>query len=198
MDKRSKNDKMKKEIQQVVKSTMNQKLRSQTVKWIDSNNASNVSNSAVFSKISTTVVGTSNGNRIGNKIRTLSMSLRGTFNIADTTNVIRLVVFKWLMNDNSDTPSASEILTNTADPQSNFVPLKPSRFKVLHDTVMHFDISHTVRTHTLAKKKLNYDITYDGTSSGIGQLYYMLLSDSGAPPHPAYILNVQVLYVDSD
>jgi len=189
---------LKKEITSIVKSIEIQKENSQTKKWLESNVTSTATQTVTFNKVSTVGPGTGNAQRIGNKIHAKHISLRGTIILADTSNVVRVILFKWLMNDGSDAPGAAEILTETTDPQSNLVPLKPSRFKVLKDQVFHLDTAHIVRTF-IWKIKLEYDLTFDpSTNTGIGQLYYLILSDSGAVPNPAYDINTQLVYVDSN
>jgi len=187
-----------KEVRRVIKITKNLSLRSQTIKFVDAVANSTASNSVTFVKMSGISPGNTNGTRIGNKIHILELLYRATILLADTTNVVRLVAFKWNMNDNSDTPSAAEIFSQVSDPQSNIVPLKPSRFKILRDDVFNFDVAHVIRTHQV-RLKLNYDMTFDPTTTGgIGQLYLAIFSDSGAVPNPAYDINYQLQYVDSD
>jgi hypothetical protein len=189
---------LKKEIRKVVKSTENQKQRNQTLKWFDGSLSGNLTTASTFAVWTNLSPGTGNLQRIGNKIHILGLSIRGSFVLGDTTNVIRMLFFKWNMNNNSDTPSASEVLSETTDPMSNIVPLKPSRFKILHDSFYQLDTSHVVRTFH-EEVKLDYDITYDPTTNnGIGQVYSLLISDSAAVPHPTYDLNVQVRYIDSN
>jgi len=188
---------VRKEMSRLIRLNKKSSLLNQTKKWIETTIATTISSTASFSVLTNMTTGATNGLRIGNKILALKIHVKGVIVLADTTNVFRLILFKWLMNNNSDTPGASEIFTTANDPSANIVPLKPSRFKILHDEHIILDAAHVVQKVD-CNVKLNDEITYDpGTNSGIHQLFAVLISDSSAAPHVGVDINFLVEYIDS-
>jgi len=188
---------VKKELSRMIRLEHKSSLLNQTKKWIETTIATTISSTASISVLTNMTTGATNGLRIGNKILAVKIYVKGVIVLADTTNVFRLIVFKWLMNNNSDTPSASEIFTTANDPSANNVPLKPSRFKKLSDQHIILDAAHVVQKVDTTIK-LNDEITYDpGTNSGINQLFAILISDSSAAPHVGVDINFLVEYIDS-
>jgi hypothetical protein len=181
--------------QQVANMLRSVKL-SKTVKWLDTNLVSSCSSSGTFTNVTSLATGNTNGTRVGTKILPLKLKFRIVMVLADTTNVFRIIIFRWKMNNGSDAPSQSELLTLTTDPMSNSVPLKPSRFKIIKDHTVVMDVSHTIRFWETSIP-LSGDITYDpSVNTGIDHLYVYVMSDSSAAPHPSFDYDCQLQYLD--
>lgn len=154
-----------------------------------------ISSTTTFLDLVTPGIGTGQNQRVGTSIQLDSVHFRGQFIIGDTTNVIRVLVFRWLVDNNSDVPSASELFDSTSDVFSGTILLNPKRFKVLHDEVISMDTYHPTKVWNL-KLKLNSRATFSSGTSGVGHIYTALLSDSGGIPHPSVSYDYQLLWKD--
>jgi len=120
---------------------------------------------------------------------------------ADATNIVRVFVFKWNMNNTSDVPSTGEIFQDgtgtTRTCLSPLVVTKPSRFKMLYDKTFSLDSLAHPQIIGKIEMKMKFLISYDqGTSTGRNHIYLGFLSDSAAIPHPAFSYESFVTFHD--
>lgn len=144
--------------------------------------------------------GASESQRIGNKIRLKRFKLRFIASVADTTNYIRFVAFRWKVSTSSDVPSNPEIfLPNSSyGIQSQFLPTKPSRFQVVFDRTISLSTQGPACTAYDVDVPLNWDTSYDvGTNLGKDHLYFVYWSDSALVNHPAMAINLLLHYHDT-
>jgi len=187
-DKRVKGN-LKKEI----KGEILQSIRSQEEKKWNNVAATAVacSGTATFVDLSTIAPGSSSGQRNGDSIKANHLRFALSCIFADTTNIVRVTLFKWIVNSTSDAPSSGEIYQ---DPSSSarivlspFVVTKPSRFKILFDKIFNLDSVSHPQVIDVIEKSIKFPISYDqGTNTGRNHVYVAFSSDSSAIPHPAF------------
>jgi len=141
--------------------------------------------------------------RIGQSINVSKISLRMIMTLADATQVIRVMIFRWLVSDTSDAPSTSEILDTIGgtciDVLAQPLPYKPSRFAMLWDRTYTFATNWQPVQHIEHDVKLNTLVQYDvGVSTGKNHVYIAFASDSVAIAHPSVVYSASVHYHDTE
>jgi len=193
-----KNKRANKSEQKVTKNQVKSMISSMSVsdyRYFDNQTVSTVSNSGTFQDMCLIPLAVGTNNRTGPTINLNKIFLNLTCVLADTTNVFRIVLFKWLMNSASDAPSLAELFGTPSDPvTSPFNGSKPSRFKILVDERIRLDIAHVEELRSY-KLKQNSKLEYEpGFNTGRNHIYFLVVSDSGAVPHPAYDIVWQLQY----
>lgn len=154
--------------------------------------------------------GVTDNQRIGDEVRVSSIQLRGVvYNdgngvTVDAENTVRLIVFQWHLDSQTQAPGVSGILRPTdlltvAAPFAPWNETNRHQFRVLVD-----------RQFTLSKNGPNaqgfrYNLTKptrtikynDGATHGEDKIYYALVSDSGADTHPHVTMTWAVNYRDA-
>lgn len=149
--------------------------------------------------------GTGFNERVGRKIKIKSIQLNSV-TIVGTAAPARLRLMLVLdRQSNGSTPSIGNILDNTTilvnskafmnlDNRARFSVIWDKKFTL--DTVMKTQIDHSV-----FKKKL-IDVTYSGTTNGIGSIstnsiWFVAVSDQGATNAPTLVGGVRIRYTDA-
>lgn len=148
------------------------------------------------------VNGNTDATRLGDKIRYKSLWLNWSASAGDATNLFRMIIFKWKENTAVATPTVGDILQqHSATPSgpnlvlSNYVSsdAKRKKFKVIYDKTVTLTTSGTnqvVRLSKTFKESQLGSFDFNGTAStGIGKLYFFMISDSGAVAHPQVKFN---------
>jgi hypothetical protein len=132
--------------------------------------------------------GTAAGERVGVKIDPAKFSFR--FNAAlggGSIRRARLIVFQWMMNDNSTVPVAGDILQNTLSANellcSQYRIVLNRQFHVLTDESFTLNPTTYTSVHGQRTFKNLRKISFDaGSVFGIGHVYSMWILDSPASP----------------
>lgn len=140
--------------------------------------------------------GDNTNNRTGNDTHAKSLQLRWNVVAADSTNMVRVIVFYW---KDDTTPTAGDILsaisTGTAPLQTLNFPNK-DKYDIIYDrlvTVGTGNLSYAEKVFLKTSRK----IEFDGSSSANianNQLYVMYISDSGAATHPVFQMISRLRY----
>jgi len=173
-------------------------------KWFEFYSAYPQSTSWIFNDITNGVTeGTSTSQRIGMSIRLLRLSVRLTVTVADATNVVRVVFFRWKVSDTSDAPGASEIFAPTGlgsnSVEAPYLPLKPSRYQIIRD--MTFCLATNWKPVQVATLEipLNWVTEFDvGVNTGKDHFYVATCSDSSTSTHPSLIHEYVLHYHDTE
>lgn len=148
--------------------------------------------------------GTAQGSRTGDRFTPVYVHLKGHVELADTTNFIRLIVYRW-HEDYADMTSPSAILENIGSvnsPLSMYVtdPEKRKRFTVLADRLFNLHAYAPVKPFDIripARKLRNKPVQCTpGAAGGTNQIVALLISDSSAVTHPGITTEVLVKYKD--
>jgi len=154
-----------------------------------------ISNSVGFLDCTTPTAGTGLNNRIGSKIHLEKFRFRGSFVNGDPTNVIRLLIFRWLVDNTSDVPSSGEIFDQSSDPYSGITRFDPNRFVVLYDELIQVDTYNPIQVRDI-NLSIDKVATFSSGTTGIGHIYVSMLSDSSAPAHPSATWDYQTVWRD--
>lgn len=185
----------KKQVVRIVRSQQETKFR-------DASIATSVSYNGVILPLSDIPVGTGDTERIGDKIKPVSIQLRGNVVASDNTNMFRMVVFRWKPSFNADTPIPSEILQvvgSTSATNSPYNHDRRSQFTVVKDVVMNLDLIGFPQKLIKFSKKLTGSIKYNSgsTTDAMNGLYVLFISDSAAIPHPGFDTYFRISYKDA-
>lgn len=138
--------------------------------------------------------------RDGDEIMPKSLNIRGSMVIADSTNVMRFIVFRWLQ---STTPVVTDILGVGVG--SLFGPYAPynvdsrQKFNVLYDKIQELgstsqQVALINKFLPLAQKSVQYSA---GTTTGTNKIWALAISDSGAASHPGIAFTHELRFTDS-
>jgi len=186
-----------KQIANVVKSIVNQNVEK---KWINSAAITTSSISPTVYDMTSISTGATIDTRIGNSIRITNIKLKANFLIADTTNIIRLMIVEWFPDTANDTLDYGEVLTDVSSTERSmiapFIPTKPSKFKIHWDKIIYLDTYHP-RESAEFNKKVNIRVAYgNAVNTGVHHLCLMHFSDSAAVSHPGFNYEALLQFVD--
>ena len=174
-------------------------------KYLSTSEALTVDYNGVIRKLSGTIQGGADYQRVGDQITCRSITVRfAPTNTADTFNICRMILFRWTQDDNVTSPYASSILDSTGyttAPLSGwfFDAMRAKKFKVLYDKSFDTNADLSVasnfprKVHIKLNSKVNY---FNATANGTGNIYMLLISDSSIAPHPIINYASQLFYVD--
>lgn len=194
----------------VTKPQVKRMISSKTeIKYLDTINATTISYAGSCICLSEVPQGTVNQTdvvRVGDKIKPKSLEMKLVTTVADNTNIFRVIVFVWKMNDTTDVPSPGEILAVVSSANAVNSPyyhdLK-NQFTILYDQTRVMGTTATTPNQTLVWKKNFYKklptkINYlGGALTGTNNIYALFISDSSASAHPAINYGFRLNYTDS-
>lgn len=151
--------------------------------------------------------GTTDGQRIGDKVRIRGLRLHMIMNIADNTQNVRVMIVQFRGNTQiAGAPTVAQVLVPTTlgtinAPIANRVWDLTQQFNVLYDKLYTYEsvskpVLHVRRTISIkyAKRLMSF---YQAGTTGANKLYLMLISDSGAAPHPSIQFQIRLMYDDA-
>lgn len=164
--------------------------------------ASSISTAATIVKISGIVRANDNVSRDGNQVSVTRVDLQGFADVADDSNLVRIIVFQWRDDDISYTPVAADILQNAASFYDMYNFTNRHRFTVLWDRTFNVDSTDPAKPfkRSIYGKKLAKVLEYSGATdssiTGKHQIYVLAVSDSGAIAHPTLDMMTRVYFKD--
>lgn len=155
-------------------------------------NGAEVTATGTFTQLSNVAQGDGENQRIGDSLSVSGIRYTGLYagestNSASTIHIPRIVLFRWMPDNNTDAPSLSKMFEDTGDPQSHFIGDRTSRrkFKVIKDynfvLASRQNSAGNAFMRLLRKKyiKINKKVYYNaGATTGKGQLYLLEWSGS--------------------
>lgn len=150
--------------------------------------------------------GTQDIQRIGDKIRLRSLDMRVQILCADSTNVVRFIIFQWHPNTTitATDPQGSQIIADTATYPflSNYVHDYQNQFIVVYDKVWGSELTSDSANRVMhirpSLKYVRKQVNYTGaTTSGSDKLYLLMVSDSGSATHPSVKVQARIRYDDA-
>lgn len=172
---------------------------------------STVTNTGVTTTGTTTYLsGIAQGNtaiqRIGDTVLYKSIRIKGTIIVGDTTNILRLILFRWKAKTDITLPTIANILqVGSGSAQGVFSPLindLRDQFIVLHDKLYPVNTNGTASgTQHLFSivKKLNVKAEYITTNSTFQSngLFLLAVTDSAVLPNPGITWYSRISFIDS-
>lgn len=142
--------------------------------------------------------GTSSNQRVGMTIQPVVLNLKVNAVIADTYNIIRCIVFRWIDDDTVNAPLVTDILLPTPSVLQFPNQYQTASYQILMDKRWILN-NYSAHTCLFSKKlKLKKLIRFNGSgTTGFGHIYVLLISDSGSASHPVYTIASRLDYYDS-
>lgn len=201
------NDKQKKQVKTLIKRRQELKF------YVAQVNIGAVSTTPGVGAFFAPAQGTNDSQRDGDRAELCgTMDIRmSVFPNTDTYNFLRFIVFQWKPNT---TPTAADVLltgpTGAIDILSQYSHDSRQQYTILMDKNLYLNGYHTAVGETGASyavirhykiklgKKVHKDVQFvAGTTAGTNKLYWIIMSDSGAIPHPNYSLDAKTFFRDS-
>lgn len=118
------------------------------------------------------------------------------------TNVMRVIIFRWNVSNALASPTPSSVLDNVGfvnSPLANYVQdqRRQRLFTILYDKIHGINLDNpTVVRHKYIK--LRSRIAFDAaTTAGKGHIFLLVVSDSGAVPHPSFNFGSKLMFTDA-
>lgn len=147
-------------------------------------------------------VGDAYNERSGDVITLEKLQWRLNAAAGDTTNTLRMIIFRWLNDSQISTPTVSDILE--ANNSLAFVDYQSDQQKmqVLFDRTYALSaqgvpnriITGSLYGRKLGRKKLTFN---QGLTTGVDQIFVYYQSDSVAIPHPGVAGYFRITYSDA-
>jgi len=166
--------------------------------YADFSTSSTTTTTPTFVDMTSLAPGTGQNLRSGSSVSLKKLTFYYNTTLADSTNFVRIVIFKWFPSSTSDVPTAAELFFGGGGQvwSAPFFGGHPSRFKVLFDKLIALDAAHVVEIGKVVLK-LNHLVEYDnGVNTGKNHLYYSICSDSGGVPNPSFVINTQLQFTE--
>ncbi len=139
--------------------------------------------------------------RVGDTITASTMNVKYFAFTADTRNFLRLIFFQWY---DDSTPVVGDILIDVAgsNVRAMYNTDQAPNFKIIHDKTLMlaervagqtFPSQLTTRKLRIPRSKVQYQ---GASTTGIGKVWLLLLSDSGVATHPGFELTSKLNYQD--
>ena len=187
----------KQQIAQIAQKAIKQKAE---VKSFDQGVALGISNTPIIQSLCDVPQGDLDTNRNGDQLEIVRYTAK--INIVnsstDTFNTMRCVLFRWNQDDTT-APVASDVLQATVGVFSNYNRdnLRAKKFTILDDWFECTSLNgEFAKTHTY-DRQFNSKVKFQSsTTNGTGKLYYCIVSDSSANPHPFVSFIFRTWYTD--
>lgn len=164
---------------------------------------SGIDNNGLIYDLSPVPQGLGDSSRVGDKITPHSLKVTLQAGLADTTNMLRLVFFRWKPSSIAVAPTIAGIFSagpgSVWAPTANYNHDQRGNFVVLYDKL--FNLSAGAKPNPLIKRTIK--LTTDkidfisGSTNRLNGIYMAAISDSGAVPHPDFIATFTFYYTDS-
>jgi len=133
-------------------------------------------------------------------VKLIKFEFRGSVAFADTTNVLRLIIFRWNQDDSSAAPSSVGDIFQSVSPYSpyNRDNERAHKFDIVVDHLFGVANVGPGIENLVLIKQMKSAIAFQATATtGTGHLYYAVLSDSSGVPHVGLQFITRVYYTDS-
>lgn len=142
--------------------------------------------------------------RDGDQLYLRSIKGKAQIQVADTTNIVRFIIFQWYMDTNvvGSAPTVSQILQSVGTaigPMSGYNHDGRYNFRILYDRTCFLDTTDKVQCglqwyiNKGLRRKMQF---HGGATGGKNKIYLLLLSDSGAATHPSVAYYNRTAYSD--
>lgn len=147
--------------------------------------------------------GTGPYQRVGEEITLKKLQFTFTWAGADTTNLVRLILFRWGDNNATSTPLFNDVVTSAGPlPFHNDTNTESGRVKILYDKLIALSSNGndsyvrkaSVYGTKLGKKRLVFNPTLITARDAI---YYYVVTDSVAASHPTFAMTARLHYTDA-
>lgn len=183
-----------------------------------------VSNACSLVKVSTIPSGYVDSDRKGSQVNLQSFEMRYDLVVGDTYNNFRVIVFRWYQDDGSIAPTLGDIIDDTGGAGYRYLApynhQQRSKYHIMYDSssllanTLSFNSTGSVQSTSnqsswvesvklkhfkvVGKKLGRKTINFDGsTTTGLGHIYVLWISDSNVVPNPGYNYVSRIMYTDA-
>lgn len=168
--------------------------------------ASVSSTGSIQGPFGTPIQGIDEDERVGDQIMLKKYLINAMIAVGDTTNVVRIVFFRWTPNTLVTTPVVGDVFPSLANgplSQLNETNIENGVIRIVYDKI--YALSSTgnnaviTRRYSFYGKKLGKKkfVFNPSLTSGVGHLYLCILSDSIAAPNPTVTMASRLIYSDA-
>jgi len=162
-----------------------------------------VSSVGTTTSISNVVQGDGDNERIGNVISPVQLNLNYSISASDTTNAIRVAIFKWKDSNAFVAPNANDFFkpgpSASVDYLSHYNEEQRDQFVVVYDKTFQL-VLNQANTKKIVNLKLPLSgkIRYysNAVITGTGNYFLYYISDSLAVTHPTIEWAAELVYTD--
>lgn len=153
--------------------------------------------------LSNTSQGDNGGTHVGDESVMKNLELRMLISVADATNSVRVVLFRWKPNIGYVAPGAGSILkdaTTLGNLTSCYLEDGEDQYQVMYDELFLLAAAGGNPEQVSRNIKRTFNLRCDfttGTSNSSNMLYLMLISDSAAVTHPKVQFMSKIGFTDS-
>lgn len=153
--------------------------------------------------LDTNVGDNSYGERQGDVIDPQLLKFKYSWQVGDSNNLCRLIIFQWKPDDNVYAPSVLNEVVDVSTQGTSAFPLATTVFDQknfhilydsLHSTVDTASNMATARSIMIYGKKMLKIRYTNGATNGHNKLYYVAITDSAVVPHPQLRINLDMRY----
>lgn len=160
--------------------------------------ATSISSSGFVTHLTNVAPGDDYNDRIGIMIKAVSLQFRMLLTVADTTNIVRIIIFRWFR---ATTPTTALVLeqlpTGGAISPLSMINVENRRVvQIMYDNLFPLDSDDPIKVDKAFFKK-NMKISFAPDDSvDLGHIYFLAISDSVAVSHPTVHANFRLRYTD--
>jgi len=153
--------------------------------------------------LSNTSQGDNGGTHVGDESTMKNIELRMLVSVADATNAVRVVLFRWKPNIGYVSPGAGSILKDATSPgflTSTYLEDGEDMYQVYYDEVFLLAAAGGNPEQVSRRVQRRFNLKCDfltGTSNSSNMLYLMLMSDSSAATNPTVQFMSKVGFTDA-
>lgn len=164
-----------------------------------------VSDAGTLTNLTAVGQGDHDDQRQGDKLTPKKLIVKMNFVAGDSTNICRVVIFRWKQYSGSIAPTQALLMDYTTAngvlaPLSMYAHDYRSTFQILHDKTIYLNavskpqVGHSFRLNLKRGPKINFVAT---TTNAQNHIYMYIVSDSAAATHPNYSHISRFNFVDS-
>lgn len=153
--------------------------------------------------LSNTSQGDTGGTHIGDESVMKNLELRLIASVADATNSVRVILFRWKPNIGYVVPGAGAILKDANSPanlSSLYQEDGEDQYQIMYDELFLLAAAGGNPEQISRRIRRNFNIRCDfltGTSNSSNMIYLMLISDSSATTHPSVQFMSKIGFTDA-
>lgn len=171
-------------------------------KYSDSRTQLGASNSASIAQWFASGQGVGELQHIGDQVKYYSHQTRYQWIAADTTNLCRIILFRWHPDSTVVAPLPAQILqfpSGLNSVLSPYVDDERGLFTVVFDKTTQLSQTGDDAKMTKITGKLSGTVSFNGTSNinGTNMLFILLVSDSNVIPDPVINIYTRIRYTDT-
>jgi len=150
--------------------------------------------------------GTTDSQRVGDKLTIRGIHIKYQITTGDSTQLFRVLVVQWKPNTNLITPGVATLLTGVTlgtvnAPLANYVWDYTNQWSILYDKMHRLDAVSKPNVINMKRVNIKYAKKvvefFAAGIEGSNHVYMVMVSDSGAGPHPTIAYQTRVLYDDA-